>query len=200
MRSLASELARRSLKISVSDPRALQKVFRWLKEIGLESLVQVGPEGVEVPEAILSLDDPIFFACWLAMELTETREITLGVDLGSRNLGLAAVVGGVLAYSGVSKSSRTLLNIAAALTNLGARVRVRIGYSSHLASLAEELSAKLEALGARVELLGNEQVKESVILGDFTKLGKLSRHELDALKIALTCNINASYNRTNSTD
>lgn len=190
MRSLASEVARRGLKISVSDPRALQKVFKWLREIGLEALVEVGPGGIEVPDEVLRLDEPAFFACWLATEIAGTREVTLGVDLGSRNVGLAAVVGGVLAFSGVSRSSRTLLSTVSALVDLGARVRVRIGYSSHLASLAEELSKRLEAAGARVELLGNEQLKECVVLGDFTKLGKLSRHELDALKIALMCNVN----------
>lgn len=198
MRSLASELARRNLTVTANDPRDLQKVFKWLNDMGLKTFVLVSPDGIEVPDTVLRSDEPAVFACWLAMKITATREIVLGVDLGSRNVGLAAVVGGILAFSSVPRSSKKLLDIVTALTNLKAHVRVRIGYSGHLASLTQELSRRLEATGVQVELLGNERVKESVVLGDFTKLGKLSRHELDALKIALACDENTLREHTSN--
>ncbi|MEM2790284.1 MAG: hypothetical protein QW075_00390, partial [Thermofilaceae archaeon] len=93
MRSLVSELTRRGLGINVKDPRAIQKVYSWLSELGLGLLVEVRTTGIEVPDAVLSSGDPAVFACWLAMTLTATKRVALGVDLGSRHLGLAAVVG-----------------------------------------------------------------------------------------------------------
>ncbi|MEM2185433.1 MAG: hypothetical protein QW407_01215 [Thermofilaceae archaeon] len=198
MRSLVSELTRRGLGINVKDPRAIQKVYSWLSELGLGLLVEVSTTGIEVPDAVLSSGDPAVFACWLAMTLTATRRVALGVDLGSRHLGLAAVVGGVLAFSCVARNPKRLVHVISALIGLGAEVHVRIGYSSHLAALAKQLYKKLEAVGAQVELLGNEQVKESVVLGDFTQLGKLSSHELDALKIALARDAGTSYSRAST--
>lgn len=185
MRSLASELKRRSVAVAIGDPRSLQKVYRLLDELKLTGLVEVGTKGVEVPALVLQSGDPALFACWLALTLEAERSVLLGVDFGVRNLGFAAIVGGLLAYSCVLKGTSRLLRIVTVLVELGVDTRVRIGCSGPLTNAARRLAERLERAGSSVKLLHDERVKENVVVGDFTSLGKLSKHELDALKIAL---------------
>ncbi len=184
MRSLAALLQRERPSVAVRNPREAQLLFRLLGELGLEGVVSVGSHGVEVPHRVLETGDPAALACWLA-SLVERGEVVVGVDMGAANIGVAVIVGGVLAYTDVMRSAELLSQRLLNLAELGFRVRVRIGCPAHLSETARSLVEALERTGIGVDVIRDERVKDAVILGDFTILEKLSKHEVDAIKIAL---------------
>jgi len=187
VRSLALELRRKPLRLAVREARALHRVCSLLRELGLSDFVELGVEGVEVPRRILSSRHPkAAFACWLASRLTGSTSLTLGVDLGEKNIGVAAVVEGVVAYTGVLRSVAEVRSLVADLRELGFPLRVRLGYAGQNPPDAKRVAAELRREGVQVELVDEDEARVSVLLGDFSFVGKLSPHELAALKIALS--------------
>lgn len=187
MRSLASELRGRRVSLTVRSARELYKVCALLRRLGLLDLVEIAACGVEVPEPILTSESPeIVFACWLAAQLHGSSSlVVLGVDPGERNVGIAAVVGGIVAYTGLLRSPKSVHSIAREISKLGYGLRIRLGYVEEAPLNVRRLAAELKSMGFRVELVPERDAR-AVVLGDFFALGKLSQHEFDALRIALS--------------
>ena len=187
MRSLRSELRRRPVSLRVADPRRVHEVYALLRSLGIASLVRLAGEGVEVPGSVLAARrrDAVL-AAWIALCLEGGARPLLGVDLGLRNVGVAVLVGDVVAYTGVVRGLREVVELAADLLELGAGLRVRVGYTRSWRGMADALASKLGAMGAEVELVPEEEARREVVVGDFVGFTrKLSPHELDALRIAL---------------
>jgi len=185
LRSLADELRRREVSIAVCSPRELTRLFDLLRKLKLEDSVKVGTSGATVPREVLESGEPAALAAWLASLAGVGGRVTVGVDLGTRRIGLAVVGDGVLIFSRVLNSIDDVVRVVTALARLGIEVTVRVGCAGALIDLALTLAERLEGVCPRVELLRDERVKEGVIVGDFANLGKLSSHEIDALRIAL---------------
>lgn len=187
MRSLAFELKRKSIRLAVRDGRELYRVYRLLRKLSLADSVAIGEEGVRVPVSVFSSNYPeAVFACWLAVQAAGPATITLGVDLGERNIGVALVVGGIVAYTGLLRSWTEVCVLAGDLAKLGCALRVKLGYVGQTTFDSRQVAAELRSKGFRVELVSENEARTSVLLGDFTSMGKLSSHEVDALKIALS--------------
>jgi hypothetical protein len=187
LRSLAFELKRKSVRLAVRDGRELYRVYRLLHKLGLADSVTIGEEGVRVPVSVLSSNYPeAVFACWLAVQAVGPATITLGADLGERNIGVAVVVGSIVAYTGLFRSWTEVCALAGDLAKLSCTFRVKLGYIGHMTFDGHQVAAELKSKGFRVELVSEDEARTSVLLGDFTSLGKLSSHEVDALKIALS--------------
>ncbi len=187
MRSLALELKRRSLRLATGDARETHQVCKLLRELGLSSSVELCEEGVRIPARVLASKHPkAAFTCWLASQLAGSASLTLGVDLGERNIGIAAVVEGVIAYTGVLRSVAEVRALVSDLLEFGFSIRVRLGCAGRKPAHAEQLAAELRREGLHVELVSEDEAMVHVLLGDFSSAGKLSRHEVSALKIALS--------------
>ncbi|MCS7104550.1 MAG: hypothetical protein NZ954_03185 [Thermofilaceae archaeon] len=186
MRDLASRLGQKRLSVSVKDPRRLRLVYDLLRELGLAGTIDVSESGIEIPcEVLNSTNRAIVFACWLALQVENCTEAYVGLDLGSKNIGLALVTGGTVAYTGLLSSLRTVLSVVKELSKVGIKPLVKIGASGQLSVLASEVASELTRHGFQVELVSEDEARIQVILGDFSKLRKVSPHEIDALKIAL---------------
>lgn len=187
MRSLALELKRKGLRLAVGGARELYRVYGLLRELGLSGSVVLCEDGIKVPvRALASRHPKATFACWLASQLVGSSSLTLGVDFGEKNIGVAAVVEGVVAYTGVLRSVAEVRALAADLLELGFSLRVRLGYTGQNPFNAERVATELQREGLQVELVSEDEARVGVLLGDFSFVGKLSQHEVSALKIALS--------------
>lgn len=186
MRDLASRLGQKRLSVSVKDPRRLHLVYNLLRDLGLAEAIDVTERGIEIPcEVLNSTNRAIVFACWLALQVENCTEAYVGLDLGSKNIGIALVTGGTVAYTGLLSDLRTVLSVVNELSKLGIKPLVKIGSSGQLVALASEVVSELTRRGFQVELVSEDEARIQVILGDFSKLRRVSPHEIDALKIAL---------------
>lgn len=167
--------------------RELYHVYDLLRKLGLVDYIVVSEDGVKVPAPVLASNYPeAVFACWLAEQAVGSASIVLGVDLGERNVGVAAVVGGVVAYTGLFRSWTEVCALASDLAKLGYALCVKVGYAGQKPLGTRWVAAELERKGFRVELVSEDKARTSVLLGDLIFVRRLSSHELDALRIALS--------------
>ena len=189
MRSLKSELQRHSLVVLVAAPRFLHRVYSLLKSLNLNLEVRMKGPGEEVPQALLySRFAEILLAVWLSELLTGGGHIRIGVDPGVHNVGLAILVGELIAYTGLLRSMNDVVELVGELQGLRLyeELEVKVGYSKSSARSVRELIRKLEERGVSVKSIAEGEARRRVILGDFTALyRKVTTHELDALRIAL---------------
>ncbi len=154
----------------------------------MDSFVEVSDGGREVPKEILcSRYRVALFACWLAYQLEEKNgKIVIGIDVGARNMGIVALVNDVMAYTGIIREAGKALELISELVKLGGDVQCKVGYTQACYKLAREMTDSIRMLGVPVNLVREEEARANVVIGDFTRLRRLSRHEVDALRIALS--------------
>lgn len=186
MRSLASELARRPLRLTVGDPRATGTLLRLLKELGLSGVVEVVEEGgLPVPPEVLnSRDSGTLLACWLARQAEGPLPIVIGLDFGEKNIGLAIVVGKVVAYTCVLYNVSEVAALLQELARCFGPPRVKVGISKGITTLAEKFKNILASKRIKIELVFEDKL--NVIVKDFSQIGNVSRHELDAVRVAFS--------------
>lgn len=153
----------------------------------MDPFVEVSDSGKEVPKEILSSKYRVaLFACWLAYQLEKNGKMVVGIDLGARNIGIVVLVNDIMAYTGIVKESSKTLELISELIKLGGDVQCKVGYTQACYKLAREMTSSIRMLRIPVNLVREEEARANVIIGDFTRLKRLSRHELDALRIALS--------------
>lgn len=187
MRSLEQALRVQRTYLCAPDLRFIHLLYQTIKDLGLESFIEVSDYGVKVPKEILcSKHRAALFACWLAHQLERNAEITMGIDVGTRNIGIVILVNDIMAYTGIVREAGKTLELISELIKLKRGLQCKVGYTKACYKLADELAGLIRELRVSVNLVHEEEAKVNVVIGDFTRLKKLSRHELDALRIALS--------------
>jgi len=179
---LLSDVARGQRLTLAASPGDLPALYRALSRLRLR--VSVGEEGIKVPREVIATSKPeATLAVWIASLLSERGETRIGVDPGASNIGVAVLVDDMLVYTGRCSSEEEvaqLISDVAKITGIE-KVVVKMGATGPAATLREKLGAS----NIRVVNVDERRARDKVIIGDFTMLKRLRKHELDAVKIAL---------------
>ncbi|MEM2217368.1 MAG: hypothetical protein QW731_03170 [Thermofilaceae archaeon] len=180
-------LRTRRVALCAPDLRSIHLLYQTIRDLGLESFIEVSNNGKKVPKEILrSKHQVALFACWLAHQLERSTKMTVGIDVGARNIGMVILINDIMAYTSIVTENDKTIELISELIKLKKDIQCKIGYTKACYKLAEELAGSIRKLRVSANLVHEEEAKANVVIGDFTRLKKLSRHELDALRIALS--------------
>jgi len=184
---LLTDIARKRDRITLlAPPSKLPIIYMVLGKLYPRVDVRTEGPGIKIPLKVMDSARPeITMPVWLALLFEGSKKIRIGIDPGQRNFGIAILVGDVLAYTGTCRNPEDVAGIIRSVINIVDKdvVIIKIGSSTRVPLLIE----KLEEMKVKVQRIDEKAAKDRIIIGDFSSMhrGRLARHEIDAIKIAL---------------
>lgn len=199
MEYVSRVLKGKRLTIIVRNPRHIPVISRVLKDLGVRSFEIFRDYGAGLrKEAALRIDlDPLPFPrlivpTLLAYYISGSKIVEVGIDPGRSNIGLAVVVGDILAYWGIFHSEDRIKDAMISLLETfgDSTLIVKIGITRSTREVSQHIADELRRLArdyaaeVRIIEVPEDSLGRVVVDKELEGLG-ICGHALSALKIIL---------------